>query len=179
VGFGAIEPFEAGKAWPTLRAETVAHDVVVTFERDAAGEPVKGQDGMVICTPRPDMKAGETALASWLHVKSASGTYWLMLARPESQRRIKLIEAERDRLAALEAQADLVTLDQAAASVHTSKKTLERYKKDPTFPLPCSDGGGGRADYWDWAQLRPWLEQRFNRRLPLKFPRLRKPLTDN
>jgi hypothetical protein len=41
-----------------------------------------------------------------------------------------------------------VTLDQAAAMVHRSKRTLERYKRRKSDPLPDPDisGGGGRAD---------------------------------
>jgi hypothetical protein len=69
---------------------------------------------------------------------------------------------------------DLVTLDQAAAAVRKSKRTLERYKTTGAFPLPAVEGGGGRADLWDWKVIRPWLENEFHIKLPETFPANRK-----
>jgi len=60
-----------------------------------------------------------------------------------------------------------VTLDQAAASVSRSKRSLERYKKE--MPVPDVKGGGGRPSEWLWSELRPWLEKKFGRRLPEHF----------
>ncbi len=61
-----------------------------------------------------------------------------------------------------------VTLDQAAAMVSRSKRTLERYKNQ--MPEPSVRGGGkGKPDEWDWAILRPWLEGQFDRKLPERF----------
>jgi hypothetical protein len=71
-----------------------------------------------------------------------------------------------------------VTLDQAAAMVHRSKRTLERYKSRKSDPLPDPDisGGGGRADEWKWSTMRPWLERAFpNHRQPEQYPRLHLP----
>jgi hypothetical protein len=62
----------------------------------------------------------------------------------------------------------LVTLQQAAAMVSRSKKTLERCKRN--MPMPKVSGGGGKPDEWEWAELRPWLEERFDRKLPERFP---------
>jgi hypothetical protein len=65
-----------------------------------------------------------------------------------------------------------VTLDQCAAVVNRSKKTLERLKSRKTNPLPDAEvsGGGGKPDEWLWAIIRPWLEQEFHRPLPQQFP---------
>lgn len=62
----------------------------------------------------------------------------------------------------------LVTLQQAAAMVSRSKKTLERRKKN--MPIPKVSGGGGKPDEWEWSELRPWLEKEFERKLPERFP---------
>lgn len=61
-----------------------------------------------------------------------------------------------------------VTLQQAAAMVSRSKKTLERRKKE--MPAPKVSGGGGKPDEWAWSELRPWLEKEFERSLPERFP---------
>ncbi len=62
----------------------------------------------------------------------------------------------------------LVTLQQAAAMVSRSKRTLER--KKVRMPLPRVEGGGGKPAEWAWSELRPWLEKEFGRPLPEKFP---------
>ena len=63
----------------------------------------------------------------------------------------------------------LVTLNEVAPLVHRSKRTLENYKKD--MPPPRDPGGGGKASFWDWRELRPWLEGEFNMTLPERFPK--------
>ncbi len=64
-----------------------------------------------------------------------------------------------------------VTLQQAAAMVSRSKRCLEGYKKDdPSMPLPRIEGGGGKPAEWAWNELRPWLEKKFDRPLPVRFP---------
>ncbi|GAC1473484.1 MAG: hypothetical protein NVSMB9_22180 [Isosphaeraceae bacterium] len=65
---------------------------------------------------------------------------------------------------------DLVTLDQAASMVHTSKRTLERYKTKGTLPAPVVEGGGGRADRYLWSTIGPWLEEKFGIKQPAKYP---------
>lgn len=69
-----------------------------------------------------------------------------------------------------------VTLDQAAALVNRSKKTLARCKARNSKPLPHPDveGGGGKADEWKWSTLRPWLEAEYGRPLPVRLPSLRR-----
>jgi len=64
---------------------------------------------------------------------------------------------------------DLVNLDEAAAMVHRSKRTLERQLSK--MPAPHVQGGGGKPSLWKWAELRPWLEKEFVPDLPKRFPR--------
>ena len=59
---------------------------------------------------------------------------------------------------------------QAAAMVHKSKRTLERFKTNGTFPTPAVEGGGGRADLFDWKPLRLWLVGEFRIALPERYP---------
>jgi hypothetical protein len=68
-----------------------------------------------------------------------------------------------------------VTLDQLAAVASRSKRTLEKYKsrRENPLPLPAVTGGGGKPDEWVWADVRPWLEREFGRRLPERFPQQR------
>jgi hypothetical protein len=65
---------------------------------------------------------------------------------------------------------DLVTLDQAAAMAHSSKRTLERYKEKGELPAPAVPRGGGRADLYDWKVMGPWLESTFSIKQPAVFP---------
>src|SRR5262249_34127503 len=64
--------------------------------------------------------------------------------------------------------AELVTLNQMAAIVNASKRTLERYKQ--RLPPPDAKGRAGQADKWRWSQVRGLLEDWFGRRLPEQFP---------
>lgn len=66
----------------------------------------------------------------------------------------------------------LVTLDQAAALVERSKRSLEYYRRHPRhqLPDPTVEGGGGRPHLWDWRVMRPWLERTFRARLPERLP---------
>jgi hypothetical protein len=64
---------------------------------------------------------------------------------------------------------DLVNLDEAAAIVHRSKRTLERHLSK--MPPPYVQGGGGKPSLWKWAELRIWLEKEFVPDLPKRFPR--------
>lgn len=63
---------------------------------------------------------------------------------------------------------DLITLDQAAALVRRSKDTLRRYA--PEMPAPRVKGRGGKRSEWSYAEIRPWLETTFARKLPDAFP---------
>lgn len=62
----------------------------------------------------------------------------------------------------------LVTLDQAAAMVGRSKRSLERYRR--RLPAPKVRGVRGQASLWEWSEVRPVLESLFGRRLPPLFP---------
>lgn len=61
---------------------------------------------------------------------------------------------------------DYVTLDQMAAIVHRSKRTLEKKK----LPEPDIEGGGGKPHEWLWSRIRPWLQTEFGRELPEIYP---------
>src|SRR5262249_24881371 len=65
---------------------------------------------------------------------------------------------------------NLVTLNQAAGMVKRQKRTLENYKPKGPFPAPSVEGGGGMPDLWDWAVIRPWLEETFKMTLPKTCP---------
>jgi hypothetical protein len=69
-----------------------------------------------------------------------------------------------------------VTLDQAAAVVNRSKKTLERLKSRKNNPLPNPDieGGGGKPDEWNWDTIRPWMEKEYKRPLSRKYSTIRR-----
>ena len=61
-----------------------------------------------------------------------------------------------------------MTLQQAAAMVNRSKRTLEKHKAK--MPAPRISDGGGKPDEWAWTELRPWLEEYSGRSLPERFP---------
>lgn len=63
----------------------------------------------------------------------------------------------------------LVTLDQAAALVHRSKRTLDGYRARG-LPVPRVRGRRGQPHLWVWGDIRPWLEATFGPRLPETFP---------
>ena len=65
---------------------------------------------------------------------------------------------------------DLVTLDQAAAMVHRSKRSLQRHVHKGDLPKADIKGGFGKASRWYWSNLRPSLEKLFVPDLPKKFP---------
>jgi hypothetical protein len=68
-----------------------------------------------------------------------------------------------------------VTLDQAAALVQRSKRTLEKALKRKKNPLPDPDvqGIGGRPNEWEWVRIKTWLEREYSRKLPIRCPTLR------
>lgn len=61
-----------------------------------------------------------------------------------------------------------VTLQQIAACVNRSKRTLEGYRAE--MPAPVIPGGKGQPAEWNWDEIRPWLEKTFQRPLWAKFP---------
>jgi hypothetical protein len=64
---------------------------------------------------------------------------------------------------------DYIDLDQAAALVGRSKRTLERRLSARNNPMPPADidrGGGGKKNEWIYATLKPWLEKEYSRKLP-------------
>jgi hypothetical protein len=67
---------------------------------------------------------------------------------------------------------DYIDLDQAAALVNRSKRTLER--KVDEMPKPAIRGTGGKKHEWLYPELRPWLQQEFNKILPERPPHARR-----
>ncbi len=63
-----------------------------------------------------------------------------------------------------------VTLQQMAAMVNKSKRTLERLRGDGKLPTPAVKGGNGKADEWKWSDVRRILQNEYNRQLPEVFP---------
>lgn len=63
----------------------------------------------------------------------------------------------------------LVTLDQCAAMVHLSRRSLFRYRSRG-MPLPFRPGYHGRPGLYDWSEMRPWLEKTFGIPLPEVHP---------
>jgi hypothetical protein len=66
-----------------------------------------------------------------------------------------------------------VTLGQIALILRVAKRTLERLRVRPQNPFPAPDikgKGRGKASWWVWAQIRPWLAREFGARLPERFP---------
>jgi hypothetical protein len=71
------------------------------------------------------------------------------------------------------AAAQYVTLGQMALILRVAKRTLERLRVRPQNPFPAPDikgKGRGKASWWVWAQVRPWLAREFGARLPEHFP---------
>ena len=60
----------------------------------------------------------------------------------------------------------LITLRKVAQLIGRSKRTLERYN----LPPPTVPGGEGKAAYWYWHELRPWLEIKLRITLPDQLP---------
>ncbi len=72
---------------------------------------------------------------------------------------------------------ELVTLDQAAALVNRSARTLERYKKRG-LPRPFVLGGGGKPHEYRLDEMREWLQKTFKRPIPeATIQRFRHPKT--
>ena len=63
-----------------------------------------------------------------------------------------------------------VTLLQMAAMVNKNKRTLERLRNDGKLPAPAVKGGEGKADEWLWSEVRPILQDEYNRQLAKVFP---------
>ena|SRR5581483_11146216 len=68
----------------------------------------------------------------------------------------------------LDVEDALITLDQIAAMVHRSKRTLQRCLTK--MPDPRIPGGGGRPSMWAWSEVRPWLQEFYRTDLPERFP---------
>lgn len=80
-----------------------------------------------------------------------------------------LREQMAPQVAAVELVQQRVTLNQCAAMVHRSKRSLQGYKDRPP---PCNRPRNGQAHEWLWCDMRPWLESTFGVVLPERFPGL-------
>jgi len=67
-----------------------------------------------------------------------------------------------------EGQACLITLSQAAALVHRSKRALEMYKRRG-MPKPRVRGGGGKPSLWAYSEMQSWLTKTFDVPLPERY----------
>lgn len=66
-----------------------------------------------------------------------------------------------------------VTLDQMAAKVNRSKRTLEGWLKKGKLPNPDVKGGGGKPHQWVWLKVREALQDISSIPQPERFPSLR------
>jgi hypothetical protein len=117
------------------------------------------------------------ALRNPSRAAKATITRWLQLCRdlepilPDVSFVRKSIDALRFQEAPESPPDDVfVTLDQAAAMVQRSKRTLEKKRN---LPAPDIRGSGGRPHEWKWNRIRPWLESEYKRSLPQTLPRLK------
>ena len=62
----------------------------------------------------------------------------------------------------------LITLDQMAALCRMAKRSMERHR--PRMPAPRIKGSNGRPSLWAWAEVRPFLVERFGLDVPERFP---------
>lgn len=62
----------------------------------------------------------------------------------------------------------LVSLNQMAAIVNQKKASLKRYVCD--MPPPRTRPHRGQQTMWAWLEVKPWLEVKFSRDLPVRFP---------
>lgn len=124
--------------------------------------------------PGTELKDIEDALEEWLSDKKPDAICeHVRLSRKGKEEARGLRRALQDQKPPADAQRHeyLVTLQQAAAMVSRSKKTLERRKaKDLKFPMPKVAGGGGKPDEYAWSEMRKYLEAEFDRNLPEHFP---------
>jgi hypothetical protein len=88
----------------------------------------------------------------------------------EEATRERLLADLSQRMAETSQDGVLVTLDQAAAVVGVSKRTLERLKARGRLPEPFRKGGRGEAGLWRWCDIRPALTAVAKRPLPFRFP---------
>ncbi|HEV7299233.1 MAG TPA: hypothetical protein VGN72_07705 [Tepidisphaeraceae bacterium] len=72
-----------------------------------------------------------------------------------------------------ESPGDLISMDQAAALVGRTKRTVQGWNEIDPMPLPEVEGGGGKRHEYSYAKLKPWLEQHSGRKLPDQLPDLR------
>jgi hypothetical protein len=160
-----LQRMEKGKVGkPGQNAARVARERAAT-QQTANSQPAATPDlheGIVA------LKAGQQQIIEGQEQIKETGKEILQ----EARRRI----APEDIPAAPPAEAEAeqyVTLDQMAALVNRSKKTLERKANATTSDMPAPDveGGGGKPHEWKWTTIRPWLEKHFNRKLPERFPR--------
>jgi hypothetical protein len=76
-------------------------------------------------------------------------------------------KADEELLAAAVPLPELLTLDQAAALVNRSTRSLERYKRRG-MPKPRVLGGGGKPHEYPWPEMREWLSKTFDRPIPVE-----------
>ena len=65
-----------------------------------------------------------------------------------------------------------VTMSQMAGVVNRNKRTIQRLYDKGKLPTPAveSGKGEGKPHEWLWSEVRPILEEEYNRQLPAVFP---------
>jgi hypothetical protein len=171
-GLRHIRPRADEAAYPRLRpasrASTPSDD-----DRTAPGAAIRSTEG-VRTDPDPTPTAGgdiEPAPTGTPEKEpAAAGPSGI----PPGNRQAAGADASGTQHEAPDDHPDLVTLAQAANMAHRSKRTLERYKTAGKLPAPTVEGGGGRADMYDWKVMRTWLEAEFGVKQPEAFPARRR-----
>jgi hypothetical protein len=162
---------EDGRNGPPIRAYAVDGDVAAAYQLacaalDSVADPAGPNDAMLaaledinekLSRRQAPPKEADTTAASLPPPSCENGN---PAAAPTSGSMTPEAPAELP---------DLVTLDKAAAAVHRSKRTLERYKTKGTLPEPTIEGGGGKPALYDWKTLRPWLVKEFGVMLPERY----------
>ncbi len=115
----------------------------------------------------PRFDAQLTALVTWVSKLA------LAEAASEGAGERDSMEAGNGQQAALaHVNSQYVTVDQAAALVQRSKKTVAKWLNQDGAPLAAVEGGGGKAHEYLWSDLKPFLELKTSRNLPAEYPQL-------
>jgi hypothetical protein len=150
----------------------LVNDVTLERSRLLAGKFATAENAracLAVVNLLPDLFVGPDAAERKAAAREVCRRLHGVHDRPPSSSHERLADA-LERLVPSAELPDLVDLDQAAAAVHTSKRTLERHKTEGTLPEPVVEGGGGKPALYDWKIMRPWLMKTFGVVLPERFP---------
>ncbi len=159
-----LHPPQCEKLWPDSTAGRWARSLL-----QRGGNVPDGP--MEAAELAKERKTAVATLLAEVRAKHNAALFWIWIRQAISQFAANVLTIAEPATAKSEATQH-VTLDQMAAHVNRSKRTLERLKKRSNNPLPppSVEGGGGKPDEWVWPDVRPWLEKEFKRKLPERFP---------